>query len=117
MPTSTETVELSIVMPCLNEAETLALCIDKAQGYLARSGVVGEVIIADNGSTDGSQDIARAHGARVVDVPAKGYGTKENPQVLFLQGATQVDRKDIARVELQSLDAEGRSDLLVAVDV
>jgi hypothetical protein len=50
-------------------------------------------------------------------VPAKGYGTKENPQVLFLQGATQVDRKDIARVELQSLDAEGRSDLLVAVDV
>ena len=75
MPTSTETVELSIVMPCLNEAETLAVCIDKAQGYLARSGVVGEVIIADNGSTDGSQDIARAHGARVVDVPAKGYGS------------------------------------------
>jgi len=50
-------------------------------------------------------------------VPPKGYGTKDNPQVLFLQGATQVDRKDIARVELQSLDAEGRSDLLVAVDV
>ena len=75
MPTSTETVELSIVMPCLNEAETLAVCIDKAQGYLERSGVVGEVIIADNGSTDGSQDIARAHGARVVDVPAKGYGS------------------------------------------
>ena len=75
MPTSTETIELSIVMPCLNEAETLAVCIDKAQGYLERSGVVGEVIIADNGSTDGSQDIARAHGARVVDVPAKGYGS------------------------------------------
>jgi glycosyltransferase involved in cell wall biosynthesis len=75
MPTSTETIELSIVMPCLNEAETLAVCIDKAQGYLARSGVVGEVVIADNGSTDGSQDIARAHGARVVDVPAKGYGS------------------------------------------
>jgi glycosyltransferase involved in cell wall biosynthesis len=75
MPTSTNTVELSIVMPCLNEAETLAVCIDKAQGYLARSGVNGEVIIADNGSTDGSQDIARAHGARVVDVPAKGYGS------------------------------------------
>ena len=72
MPTSTETVELSIVMPCLNEAETLAVCIDKAMGFLERSGVVGEVIIADNGSTDGSQDIARAHGARVVDVPAQG---------------------------------------------
>ncbi|MFK4805853.1 glycosyltransferase family 2 protein [Microbacterium sp. ZW CA_36] len=75
MSTSTETIELSIVMPCLNEAETLAVCIDKAQGYLARSGVVGEVVIADNGSTDGSQEIARAHGARVVDVPAKGYGS------------------------------------------
>jgi glycosyltransferase involved in cell wall biosynthesis len=75
MTTSTEAIELSIVMPCLNEAETLATCIDKAQGYLRRSGVVGEVIIADNGSTDGSQDIARAHGARVIDVPAKGYGS------------------------------------------
>jgi glycosyltransferase involved in cell wall biosynthesis len=75
MATQTDTIELSIVMPCLNEAETLAVCIDKAQGYLERSGVVGEVIIADNGSTDGSQDIARAHGARVVDVPAKGYGS------------------------------------------
>lgn len=67
-------VELSIVMPCLNEAETLAICIDKAQGYLARSGVVGEIVIADNGSTDGSQEIAIAHGARVVQVSAKGYG-------------------------------------------
>jgi glycosyltransferase involved in cell wall biosynthesis len=75
MTTSTEAIELSIVMPCLNEAETLAVCIDKARGYLARSGVIGEVVIADNGSTDGSQDIARAHGARVVDVPAKGYGS------------------------------------------
>ncbi|MDQ7878780.1 glycosyltransferase family 2 protein [Microbacterium sp. QXD-8] len=75
MSTSTETIELSIVMPCLNEAETLAVCIDKAQRYLARSGVVGEVVIADNGSNDGSQEIARAHGARVVDVPAKGYGS------------------------------------------
>ncbi|MWB98844.1 glycosyltransferase [Agromyces sp. MMS17-SY077] len=61
-------------MPCLNEAETLAVCIDKANGYLERSGVIGEVVIADNGSTDGSQDIARAHGARVVDISAKGYG-------------------------------------------
>lgn len=66
---------LTILMPCLNEAETLAVCIDKAQGYLKRSGVAGEVLIADNGSTDGSQQIARDHGARVVDVPAKGYGS------------------------------------------
>ncbi|TCO64484.1 glycosyltransferase family 2 protein [Actinocrispum wychmicini] len=66
--------ELTIVMPCLNEAETLATCIRKAQGYLERSGVDGEVLIADNGSTDGSQEIARGLGARVVDVAAKGYG-------------------------------------------
>jgi glycosyltransferase involved in cell wall biosynthesis len=68
-------IELSIVMPCLNEAETLAICIQKAQGYLSRSGVVGEILIADNGSTDGSQQIAGSLGARVIDVPAKGYGS------------------------------------------
>lgn len=67
-------VELTILMPCLNEAETLATCIQKALGYLARSGVVGEVLIADNGSSDGSQEIARGLGARVIDVPEKGYG-------------------------------------------
>jgi len=73
--TITSQIELSIVMPCLNEAETLATCIRKAQGYLERSGVVGEIVIADNGSTDGSQEIARELGARVVDVAAKGYGS------------------------------------------
>ena len=66
--------ELTILMPCLNEAETLARCIAKARAYLARGGVAGEVLIADNGSTDGSQAIALAHGARVVDIPARGYG-------------------------------------------
>lgn len=70
----TPALELSIVMPCLNEAETLAVCIDKAQRYLDRTGIAGEVLIADNGSTDGSQAIAREHGARVVDIPLKGYG-------------------------------------------
>jgi glycosyltransferase involved in cell wall biosynthesis len=66
--------ELTILMPCLNEAETLATCIDKAQGYLTHREINGEVLVADNGSTDGSQEIARRHGARVVDVPNKGYG-------------------------------------------
>ena len=66
--------ELTILMPCLNEAETLAICIAKARDYLRRSGVSGEVLIADNGSTDGSQAIAIAAGARVVPVAAKGYG-------------------------------------------
>ncbi|HEY5677683.1 MAG TPA: glycosyltransferase family 2 protein [Myxococcales bacterium] len=67
-------LELTVLMPCLNEAETLASCIEKAQGFLARAGVPGEVLIADNGSADGSQEIARRRGARVVDVPARGYG-------------------------------------------
>lgn len=67
-------LELTILMPCLNEAETLAACIDKAQEYLRVSGVSGEVLISDNGSTDGSQDIAVAHGARVVHSAERGYG-------------------------------------------
>ncbi|MDM4762950.1 glycosyltransferase family 2 protein [Galbitalea sp. SE-J8] len=70
-----EPLELSIVMPCLNEAETLAVCIEKAQSYLATSGIAGEVIVADNGSTDGSQAIAESLGARVVPVARKGYGS------------------------------------------
>jgi hypothetical protein len=69
-----EAIELTIVMPCLNEAETLAECITKARGFLGRSGVAGEVLIADNGSTDGSRQIACDLGARVVDVPMRGYG-------------------------------------------
>jgi glycosyltransferase involved in cell wall biosynthesis len=67
-------VELTIIMPCLNEAETLETCIRKAMGYLERSGVCGEVVIGDNGSTDGSQQIAVRCGARVVMVPLRGYG-------------------------------------------
>jgi glycosyltransferase involved in cell wall biosynthesis len=67
-------VELSIIMPCLNEAETLASCIQKAQRYLDRSGVCGEIVVGDNGSTDGSQRIATGLGARVVEVPSRGYG-------------------------------------------
>jgi glycosyltransferase involved in cell wall biosynthesis len=67
--------ELTILMPCLNEAETLAVCITKAVSWLERSGVQGEVLIADNGSTDGSQAIAIGAGARVVPIAAKGYGS------------------------------------------
>lgn len=67
-------LELTILMPCLNEAETLGTCLRKAMDYLARSGIAGEVVVADNGSTDGSQAIAEALGARVVAVPARGYG-------------------------------------------
>ena len=69
-----ETLELTILMPCLNEAETIEVCVKKAMGYLERSGVSGEVLIADNGSTDGSQALAESCGARVVAAPEKGYG-------------------------------------------
>jgi glycosyltransferase involved in cell wall biosynthesis len=70
-----EPVDLTIVMPCLNEAETLARCIEKARRGIQTSGVRGEIIVADNGSTDGSQAIAEKLGARVVNVKAKGYGS------------------------------------------
>ncbi len=67
-------IELTVVMPCLNEAETLARCVDQALSALRENGIQGEVIVADNGSTDGSQEIATAHGARVIAVPLRGYG-------------------------------------------
>ncbi len=67
-------VELTILMPCLNEAETLEVCINKAKKFLTDNKVNGEIIIADNGSTDGSQDIATRNGARLVNVEEKGYG-------------------------------------------
>lgn len=70
-----EQCKLSIVMPCLNEAETLEICIKKARRFLSANNIVGEVIVADNGSADGSQVIAINAGARVVHVEAKGYGS------------------------------------------
>ncbi|UNU27627.1 glycosyltransferase family 2 protein [Microcoleus vaginatus HSN003] len=74
-PSGEYTLELSILMPCLNEAETLEICIEKAQKFLRELDIAGEVIIADNGSTDGSQAIATRMGARVVPVATKGYGS------------------------------------------
>lgn len=69
-----KTCELSVVMPCLNEAETLPICINKVRSFLEGNNIPGEIIVADNGSTDGSQVIAETHGARVVNVPTRGYG-------------------------------------------
>src|SRR5579875_607770 len=67
-------IELSIVIPCLNEAETLGTCIRQACDFLTQHRIVGEIVVADNGSVDGSQEIARALHARVIDVPVRGYG-------------------------------------------
>src|SRR5258706_5235937 len=74
-PSLPHAVEISIVMPCLNEAETLAACIQKAQSAIENDGLSAEIIVADNGSTDGSQAIAKELGARLVQVERKGYGS------------------------------------------
>ena len=67
-------MELTVVMPCLNEAETVATCVRKAVQFIADSGIDGEVVVADNGSTDGSRQLAADAGARVVPIPERGYG-------------------------------------------
>src|SRR4029434_1959390 len=81
-----EALELSIVMPCLNEADTLATCIEKAQRFLATSGVRGEIVVADNGSSDGSQAIAERCGARVVHVRERGYGSALHGGIIAARG-------------------------------
>lgn len=68
-------MELTILMPCLDEAETVARCVRKARNFLDEQDVDGEVLVADNGSTDGSQQIAVAAGARVLTVAERGYGS------------------------------------------
>ena len=75
LPTGAAPLEMSVVMPCLNEAETLKLCIVKAQQAMRSANIRGEVIVADNGSADGSQQLALECGARVVSVEPKGYGS------------------------------------------
>ena len=67
-------IEVSVVLPCLNERETVGICVAKAVAALESSGIKGEVIVADNGSTDGSQELAQSAGARVVHVQHRGYG-------------------------------------------
>ena len=73
-PHETRSVELTILMPCLDEAETITTCVAKARDFLNRTGIDGEVVVADNGSTDGSAELALAAGARVVRIADKGYG-------------------------------------------
>jgi len=70
----TNAIELSVVIPCLNEVDTLATCIEKAMRAINEYGIAGEIVVADNGSTDGSQDVALGLGARVIFVSERGYG-------------------------------------------
>lgn len=81
-----ERPEFSIIMPCLNEAETLEKCIIKAQRGVRELGLKAEILIGDNGSTDGSQEIARSLGVRVVDVPERGYGAALHGATLAARG-------------------------------
>jgi len=83
----TETVDVSVVIPCLNEANSLGTCIEKAQKAFADAGLRGEVVIADNGSTDGSVEIAKKAGARVVPVAQRGYGSALKAGIRAARGA------------------------------
>ena len=111
-------VELSIVMPCLNEAETLERCIVKARSFLERAGVSGEIIIGDNGSTDGSQEIARRAGARVVDIKLRGYGAALYGAVLNARGKYCImgdsdDSYDFSALEAFIAELRGGADLVM----
>src|SRR4051812_37762059 len=79
-------VELSIVMPCLNERETVGVCVRKALANLREASIDGEVIVSDNGSTDGSVEIAEKEGARVIHVADKGYGSALKGGILAAYG-------------------------------
>lgn len=83
-------IEVSAVMPCLNEATTVGTCVDKAFEGFRRLGIVGEVVVADNGSTDDSRQLAAAHGARVVEVTRRGYGAALRGGIVAARGSIVV---------------------------
>ena len=98
-------VELTILMPCLNEAETLETCIMKARSFLDRSGIAGEIVIGDNGSTDGSIEIARRCGARVIKIPIRGYGAALYGAIVASRGKYCVMGDSDDSYDFSSLDA------------
>jgi hypothetical protein len=111
-------VELTILMPCLNEAETIATCIDKANGFLAHAGVAGEILIADNGSSDGSVEYALARGARVIAVTERGYGAALRAGIAAARGRYVImgdadDSYDFSRLELFLARLREGSDLVM----
>lgn len=111
-------IELTILMPCLNEAETLATCIRKARAYLDESGINGEILIADNGSTDGSQAIAEGLGAVVVPVPVRGYGAALGAGIAAARGRFVImgdsdDSYDFSRLDGFVERLRGGADLVM----
>ena len=85
------TLDVSVVIPCLNEANSLAFCVEKALTAIRSAGLHGEVIVADNGSTDGSVEIAEHNGATVIRVPERGYGAALKAGIAAARG----DRKSV----------------------
>ncbi|MEW6187881.1 MAG: glycosyltransferase family 2 protein [Thermodesulfobacteriota bacterium] len=98
-------MKLTILMPCLNEAETLGGCITKAKAWLQHSGMEGEVLVADNGSTDGSLELAQALGARVISVAQKGYGSALFHGCMAAQGEYIIMGDADGSYDFSSLDA------------
>ena len=110
----TDEIEFTIVMPCLNEAETLASCIEKARTGIQRSGTHGEILVADNGSRDSSVQIAEELGARVVQVKKKGYG---NYLDKMGHNLAQFGLRAVRRPVVSPLDRNGSADIRVALEL
>jgi glycosyltransferase involved in cell wall biosynthesis len=111
-------MELTVVMPCLNEANTLEACIAKAKGFIEKYGLAGEVLVADNGSEDGSQDIAIRNGARLISVNKRGYGAALIAGIHAAKGRYVVmgdsdDSYDFSKLELFLEQLRAGSDLVV----
>lgn len=113
-----KTIELTILMPCLNEAETVGACVDKAIGFLRRAGVEGEVLVADNGSSDGSPSVAESHGARVVPVRERGYGAALSGGIAAASGRYIImgdadDSYDFSRIDGFLEELRNGADLVI----
>jgi glycosyltransferase involved in cell wall biosynthesis len=110
--------DLTILMPCLDEAETVQICVRKARQFLDRSGIVGEVLVADNGSSDGSQSLAEAAGARVIAISTRGYGAAIAGGIAAASGTYVIigdadDSYDFSRLEEFVLKLREGSDLVI----